>query len=113
MSPGLPAPHPRPRRRAPPTAPPRHLFWVGRELTGAADLIVPVRLHWRRQWSRRFNQSALLADVIAKASGLPVSHRALKRLKATAQQVGLARSERAQNVQGAFGVRPGAKSEVA
>src|SRR5580704_15107116 len=86
---------------------------AGRELTGAADLIVPEPLHWRRQWSRRFNQSALLADVIAKASRLPVSHRALKRRKATAQQVGLARTERAQNVQGAFGVRSRARREVA
>jgi ComF family protein len=85
---------------------------AGRELTREADLIVPVPLHWRRQWARRFNQSALLADVVAKASGLPVSHRALKRLKATAQQVGLARTERAANVQGAFGVRSDARGEV-
>jgi ComF family protein len=85
---------------------------AGRELTREADLLVPVPLHWRRQWARRFNQSALLADGIAKASGVPVSHRALKRLKATAQQVGLARTERAANVQGAFGVRPGARGEV-
>src|SRR6202163_3626617 len=85
---------------------------AGRELTREADLMVPVPLHWRRQWARRFNQSALLAAVIAKASGLRVSH-ALKRVKSTAQQVGLARSERAQNVQGAFGVRPDARIEVA
>jgi len=85
---------------------------AGRELTREADLMVPVPLHWRRQWARRFNQSAMLADAIAKASGVPVSHRALKRLKATAQQVGLARTERAANVQGAFGVRPGARREV-
>ena len=31
-----------------------------------ADALVPVPLHWRRQWARRFNQSALLAEVIAK-----------------------------------------------
>jgi ComF family protein len=86
---------------------------AGRALTAEADLIVPVPLHWRRQWARRFNQSALLAEVVGKASGLKVSHGALKRLKATAQQVGLARSERAQNVQGAFGVRPDARIEVA
>jgi ComF family protein len=86
---------------------------AGRELTARADLMIPVPLHWRRQWARRFNQSALLADVVAKASGLRVSHRALRRLKATAQQVGLARTERALNVQGAFGVRPGARRELA
>ena len=86
---------------------------AGRELTAQADLLVPVPLHWRRQWSRRFNQSAVLADVVAKASGLRVCHAALKRLKATPQQVGLARTERARNVQGAFAVPPEARSEVA
>ena len=86
---------------------------AGRELTADADLLVPVPLHWRRQWQRRFNQSALLAEVIAKASGRRVSFAALKRVKATAQQVGLARTERAANVQGAFAVRPDARIEVA
>jgi ComF family protein len=86
---------------------------AGRELTREADLLVPVPLHWRRQWARRFNQSALLAEVVAKANGVRVSHGALKRVKATAQQVGLGRSERALNVQGAFGVRPEARIEVA
>src|SRR6202171_2600735 len=86
---------------------------AGRELTREADLMVPVPLHWRRQWARRFNQSALLAGVVGKANGLRVSHGALKRVKATAQQVGLARTERALNVQGAFGVRPDARIEVA
>ncbi len=42
---------------------------AGRALLAEADAIVPVPLHWRRQWARRFNQSALLAEVIAKASG--------------------------------------------
>jgi ComF family protein len=78
---------------------------AGRELLAEADALVPVPLHWRRQWGRRFNQSALLAEVISKRSGVRVVHTALKRVKATAQQVGLARSERAANVQGAFKVR--------
>jgi len=90
---------------------------AGRELTAEADLLVPVPLHWRRQWARRFNQSALLADVVAKVSGTAngprVCHRALKRVKATAQQVGLARSERALNVQGAFRVPAAARAELA
>ncbi len=38
---------------------------------------------------------------------------ALARIKATAQQVGLSQSERAQNVQGAFRVPPDRKAEVA
>ena len=63
---------------------------AGRELLADADALVPVPLHWRRQWARRFNQSALLAEIVAEASGRPVAHGALKRVKATPQQVGLA-----------------------
>jgi len=86
---------------------------AGNDLLRDADALVPVPLHWRRQWARRFNQSALLAEVIAKAGGVAVSHRALKRVKATPQQVGLSQSARALNVQGAFRVPPGDKAEVA
>lgn len=86
---------------------------AGRPLLQDADALVPVPLHWRRQWARRFNQSALLSEVIAQASGVRVSHGALKRVKATPQQVGLSQSARAQNVQGAFRVPPEGKAEVA
>ena len=50
--------------------------------------------------------------MISKASGRPVAHRALKRVKATPQQVGLDKSGRAQNVQGAFRVPVDGKAEV-
>jgi ComF family protein len=82
----------------------RWMATAGRELTSAADAIVPVPLHWRRQWARRFNQSALLSEIISNTSGVPVAHTALKRVKATLQQVGLSQAERATNVQGAFRV---------
>ena len=91
----------------------RWMARAGHELLKEADALVPVPLHWRRQWARRFNQSALLAEVVAKASGLRVSHRGLKRIKATPQQVGLARTERALNVQGAFGVPADGRSALA
>jgi ComF family protein len=91
----------------------RWMVNAGRELLSDTGAIVPVPLHWRRQWARRFNQSALLAEVIAKASGAAVSHRALKRIKATPQQVGLSQPARAQNVQGAFRVPPDGKADVA
>ena len=85
---------------------------AGRQLVTEADALVPVPLHWRRLWARRFNQSALLAEIIAKANGRTVAHGALKRVKATPQQVGLGKSERAQNVQGAFRVPADGKAEV-
>ena len=90
----------------------RWMAHAGRHLLADADALVPVPLHWRRLWARRFNQSALLAEIIAKASGRTVAHGALKRVKATPQQVGLGKSERAQNVQGAFRVPAEGKAEV-
>lgn len=86
---------------------------AGRELLRDADALVPVPLHWRRQWMRRYNQSALLAEALAKASGVPVAHLALKRIKATPHQVGLSRSARSLNVQGAFRVPPDRRIAVA
>jgi ComF family protein len=89
--------------------------WIshaGREILAEADVLVPVPLHWRRQWARRFNQSAMLAAAISAESGVPVAAGALKRVKATAQQVGLSRAERAINVQGAFKVPDEGKAEV-
>ncbi len=85
---------------------------AGRELLADADALVPVPLHWRRLWARRFNQSAALAEAVSAISGIPVIHTALKRVKATAQQVGLSKSERAVNVQGAFRVPDEGKMHV-
>jgi ComF family protein len=91
----------------------RWMATAGRELTAEADVIVPVPLHWRRQWARRFNQSGLLGEIVATASGVPVAHNLLKRVKATPQQVGLSQTERAANVQGAFAVPAASKAAVA
>jgi ComF family protein len=86
---------------------------AGRELLAEADALIPVPLHWRRLWARRFNQSAALAETMSAASGVPVLHTALKRMKATAHQVGLSQAERAVNVQGAFRVPPEGKADIA
>jgi ComF family protein len=91
----------------------RWMATAGRSLTAEADAIIPVPLHWRRYWARRFNQSALLAEAIAKASQVPLVLGALRRVKATPQQVGLSQSARALNVQGAFRVSPSGKAAVA
>jgi ComF family protein len=90
----------------------RWMATAGRSLTAEADAIIPVPLHWRRYWARRFNQSALLAESIAKASQVPLVLGALKRVKATPQQVGLSQSARTLNVQGAFRVSPSGKAAV-
>jgi ComF family protein len=91
----------------------RWMARAGQELFTDADALVPVPLHWRRLWMRRFNQSAALAGAVSKITGIAVTHSALRRVKATPQQVGLSRAERASNVQGAFRVAPAARAKVA
>jgi ComF family protein len=86
---------------------------AGHELLADADALVPVPLHWRRLWGRRFNQSGALAKEISKRSGIAIVHTALRRVKATQQQVGLSHAERATNVQGAFRVDAAARPKVA
>jgi ComF family protein len=91
----------------------RWMARAGRELLADADALLPVPLHWRRLWARRFNQSAALAGAISDNCGVPVMHDALKRVRATPQQVGLSKTERADNVQGAFRVPAEHKVNVA
>jgi ComF family protein len=90
----------------------RWMARAGRELLQDADALVPVPLHWRRLWARRFNQSAALAGAISDMTDVQVLHGALKRIRPTPQQVGLSKTERADNVQGAFRVPPEHKSDV-
>jgi ComF family protein len=85
---------------------------AGRELLADADVIIPVPLHRFRLWSRRFNQAAALADVLAQRSGLTVDATALRRVRRTRPQVGLSRNERAENLQGALRVAPSAKPRL-
>jgi ComF family protein len=90
----------------------RWMARAGKELLSDADVLVPVPLHWRRGWSRRYNQSGALARVISRQSGVMLASDALRRVRRTEQQVGLSRAQRATNVQGAFKVAPDRAAEV-
>ncbi|HXI43843.1 MAG TPA: ComF family protein [Bryobacteraceae bacterium] len=68
------------------------------------DVVVPMPLHWRRQWQRGFNQSELLARVTAERRGIPMV-KAVRRVRATGAQAGLSNAARRENVAGAFRVR--------
>ena len=63
-------------------------------------------LHWRKRFSRGYNQSDLLAKEIARLRGLRVK-KIVRRVKATAPQAGLSNSKRRLNMRGAFAVRKG------
>lgn len=65
------------------------------------DAIVPVPLHRSRVRARGYDQTALLAERVARRTALPLVP-ALHRVRHTRPQVELDRVERARNVDGAF-----------
>jgi ComF family protein len=67
-------------------------------------LLVPVPLHRWRLWRRGFNQAALLAQALAKLTGVPLAVDAIVRVRPTAISRGLGRRARAANVRGAMRV---------
>jgi ComF family protein len=67
-----------------------------------ADVLVPVPLHDARHSQRGFNQSLLLAQELARRSGLAVGQAGLLRTRDTRSQVGLGAAERRANVHEAF-----------
>jgi ComF family protein len=82
----------------------RWMAEAGAELLADADVIVPVPLYRSRLWSRRFNQSAMLARAVSRLADVPVDYFLLARVKRTPSQVGLSAAQRRRNVAGAFRV---------
>jgi ComF family protein len=78
------------------------LSQAGRAMIEACDVIMPVPLHRMRLFTRRYNQAALLAQALARASGKKVDLVSLTRPRATPSQGHLTRAQRYKNVEGAF-----------
>jgi ComF family protein len=64
--------------------------------------IVAMPLGRRRLAVRGFNQSAILADAVARRLGIRVARRSMLRIRETAPQAGLSREARLKNIKGAF-----------
>ncbi len=77
---------------------------LGKPMLEGVDMLVPVPLHWRRLWQRKFNQSALLAFALSKQVGIPCEIKMLCRVRYTKPQMRLDRKTRLQNVKKAFAV---------
>src|SRR3979490_3256584 len=73
---------------------------AGAEILREADALIPVPLHWRRGWSRRYNQSGALARVIERQSGVKLASEALRRGRPAPQPTRPARGQRARHRQG-------------
>ncbi len=83
-----------------------HMARAGAELLRAAELLVPVPLHRRRLFARRYNQAALLARAVGSRAGVAMLPDALVRLRATAPLGEMSAARRAAEVADAFAVRP-------
>lgn len=83
------------------------LHRIGQKFLETADIIVPVPLHRRRLFTRRFNQAALLALELSRLSGIEAIPDLLSRTRHTPSQAGLGAADRQRNVRGAFAVRAG------
>lgn len=70
----------------------------------AADVVVPVPLHWTRRMRRGFDQAELIAASVARLARLPCE-RLLRRRRMTAEQSRLPRSKREKNLDSAFVAR--------
>ncbi len=78
---------------------------AGATLIAEADLIAPVPLHRWRLLGRRYNQAALLAHALGRATDLPVVSDLLLRRRFTRSQGRLSPVARKRNVAGAFAVK--------
>ncbi len=78
--------------------------YMARLMPEGAALLVPVPLHRWRIWTRGFNQAALIADALARTTGVPHGRDVLVRKRRTAPLRGLGGRERTKMVAGAFAV---------
>jgi ComF family protein len=70
------------------------------------DFIVPVPLHWTRTFTRGYNQTRILCQIISGETGIPTRN-LLKRVKRTPKQANLSGIQRRKNLEGAFSVSEG------
>jgi ComF family protein len=85
--------------------------WMARALlseTAEVDRIVPVPLHPRRIRERGYNQSELLSEAMAVASGVQHAPRLLTKTSPTRSQATLGRHDRRKNLRGTFALSRGA-----
>ena len=86
--------------------------WLGRilgeKMREAAyplpDVIVPVPLHWRRQWKRGYNQAEVIARGISEglSGDIPVLTGILRRVRYSTSQTRMSVGSKWENVSGSF-----------
>jgi ComF family protein len=66
---------------------------------------VPVPLHWRRRWTRGFNQAEVIADELAYRLRIPLHAQALLRRQQHTPQQQLTAAQRRRNLRSGFAIR--------
>jgi len=66
------------------------------------DVLVPVPLHWQRQFQRGFNQAIEIARPVSRAFDIPIETGVVTRRLHTPPQVGLSSAQRGRNIRRAF-----------
>jgi competence protein ComFC len=74
------------------------------------DLIIPVPLHPRRMRERGFNQSEMIARLVADGLGVPMRTNIVERARYTKPQIRLGREKRQLNLMNAFRIVDGTDS---
>ena len=82
---------------------------LGKELQSAEwaadiDMVIPVPLHWKRRWSRGYNQAEIIAEGVSSELCIPMRTDILRRVRRTETQTRLDVPEKSANVAGAFKV---------
>ena len=78
---------------------------ASREHFRDVGMVIPVPLHWKREWSRGYNQAEVIAKEIAESLGAVMRNDILERVRNTKTQTRLDIEEKAANVKEAFAVR--------
>ena len=74
-----------------------------------AEMLLPVPLHWWREFRRTYNQSYLLSEYVSSRYGIPICRDLLVRTRPTPQQKLLNEKQRRKNLKGAFRAEPECK----
>jgi ComF family protein len=75
-------------------------------------LVIPIPLHPEKLQSRGFNQAELIAASFCRITNLSFSPHGLIRTRSTLAQAGLSKSDRHQNLQGAFALGPDCSNQL-
>jgi ComF family protein len=88
---------------------------IQQELAGGViarpDMLVPIPLHWWRQWRRGFNQAEILANYLGKALDIPWLNTCQRKHQPHSQK-GLGRRERQANLRNIFRLKPGMQASI-